>query len=202
MIDYQKGKIYKIVCDEEPELVYYGSTCEILSNRMSAHRASYKRNQAGLFNNITSFQIIKYPTSQIVLVENYPCQNKEELNARERWWIENNQCVNKNRPGIFLEKGLKEYHIQYGKEYYKKYAAKAKEYYVKNKEKITNHAKEHIKCECGAEYARAGKTQHRKTAKHANLMEVKALTDEINAMMLIDAPDMIVETVLVPNAAT
>jgi hypothetical protein len=35
-----------------------------------------------------------------VLVENYPCNSKDELKARERYYIENNDCVNINVPTI------------------------------------------------------------------------------------------------------
>jgi hypothetical protein len=34
----------------------------------------------------------------IILVENYPCNNKYELEAKERWYIENNDSINKNIP--------------------------------------------------------------------------------------------------------
>ena len=32
---------------------------------------------------------------KIELVENYACNSKEELNAREGFYIQNNECVNK-----------------------------------------------------------------------------------------------------------
>jgi hypothetical protein len=32
------------------------------------------------------------------LVENYSCNSKKELETRERYYIENNECVNKNMP--------------------------------------------------------------------------------------------------------
>ena len=154
---------------------------------------------------------MKYDSAEIVLVENYACNSKEELNARERHWIDTNQCVNKNRPGALLAKGVKQYHIDYHKdnaekilnyqaEYRKnnadaikakrpKYAAKAKEYYVANKANILAHANQKLPCECGGEYSRAGKTQHYKTSKHDRKMQQKAITDEMNALMLIDAPE-------------
>lgn len=219
MSDFQNGKIYKITCDEEPELIYYGSTCDNLDIRMSVHKAQFKRNENGRkVIGLTSFQILKYPSSQISLVENFPCNSKEELNVRECWYIENHPCVNKNKPGVFLAKGIKQYHVDYAKEnsekilayqaeYRKKnaekikanrpkYAAKAKEYYTKNKDKILEQAKAKETCECGVKFVKAGKTQHLRTAKHARLMEEKALVDEMNSLMLIDAPDMMVEPVM------
>lgn len=210
MPDYSKGKIYKIVCDDEPHLVYYGSTCEALSCRMAAHRAQYRQyTTKAKGNNITSYQIMKYESAIIILVENYPCKNKEELNARERHWIDTHPCVNKNRPGAFLTKGVKQYHADYRTdnaekiqnyqtEYRKinaeaikakrpKYAAKAKEYYAAHKAQIIAHANQKVQCECGGEYSYAGKTQHYRTAKHARKMKQKAINDEIAEIMLIDA---------------
>lgn len=35
---------------------------------------------------------------EIVLLESVNCNSKEELLARERWFIENNKCVNKYIP--------------------------------------------------------------------------------------------------------
>jgi len=41
MPDYQKGKIYKIVCNETG-LVYIGSTTQALSQRLQGHKKNYK----------------------------------------------------------------------------------------------------------------------------------------------------------------
>jgi len=49
--------------------------------------------------NITSYEILKNNNYQILLVENYPCNNIDELRKQERFYIENNDCVNKNIPG-------------------------------------------------------------------------------------------------------
>ena len=41
----------------------------------------------------TSYQIMKHEDCQIVLIEMYPCNTKYELEARERYHIENTKCV-------------------------------------------------------------------------------------------------------------
>jgi hypothetical protein len=96
---YSKAKIYKIV-DNTSRKVYVGSTCEdTLAKRLSKHVDSYKRHLKGNYNNVTSFQILSNENYDIILIENYPCNNKDELRARERYWIENTDfCVNKNIP--------------------------------------------------------------------------------------------------------
>jgi hypothetical protein len=36
---------------------------------------------------------------EIIWVEDFPCERKDQLKARERYYIENRVCVNKNVPG-------------------------------------------------------------------------------------------------------
>ena len=94
---YQRGKIYKLISNETND-VYYGSTIEDkLTNRLSGHRKNYKQFLNGKCSHITSFEIIKFDNAKIILVENYPCNTKYELLAREQQYIDNNVCVNKQR---------------------------------------------------------------------------------------------------------
>ena len=82
---YQNGKIYKIlnIVDDD---VYVGSTCQSLSQRMSKHRWSMKTNHhTGMLNDkINEHGIDAF---YIELIEDYPCDNKEQLNAREGYHI-------------------------------------------------------------------------------------------------------------------
>ena len=41
MVNYQNGKIYKII-DYTNDNIYIGSTCEKLCRRIQKHKASYK----------------------------------------------------------------------------------------------------------------------------------------------------------------
>ena len=55
----------------------------------------------------------------IILLEE--CQNitnKDQLHARERFYIDSLECVNKYRPGVYKELGQKEYMKQQNKQYY------------------------------------------------------------------------------------
>lgn len=98
MVNYQNSKIYKLVSNVTTD-VYYGSTCCRLSDRLSAHSIAYKRYLNGKGGRYTCFKLFAAGPVQIVLVESWPCNSKNELHARERHWIENNACVNKNLPG-------------------------------------------------------------------------------------------------------
>ena len=57
MVNYQLGKVYKIV-DNTNGNIYIGSTCEpYLSNRLGGHRTCYQRYLKGLYGFVTSFEI-------------------------------------------------------------------------------------------------------------------------------------------------
>ena len=164
MSKYNNSKIYRIVCNNTG-LVYYGSTTQkYLSNRLSQHRK---------YQNCSSKKIIDEGNYEILLVENVDCNSKDELRARERFYIENNECVNKNIPG----RTKKEYQKKYQKEYAKKYQKyrtenkeKIKEYHKKyrteNKEKISERNKEKLTCSCGSIFRKKDKARHERTQKH------------------------------------
>lgn len=90
-----KGIIYKIVCNETGE-VYYGSTTnKYLCNRMAQHKSSFKRFQNGTHSYMSSFQIIERGNYSYSLIETVECEDRIYLEQRERYYIENNECVNK-----------------------------------------------------------------------------------------------------------
>ena len=122
VVDYQNSKIYKIINDALPDLVYYGSTVNTLSKRFGQHKK-----KSNICSSKQLFDCDVKP--QIFLVESFPCNSKDELKAKERWYIENNVCVNKNIPN----RTSTEYYID-NKE---KILENQKQYYEDNKEKIT-----------------------------------------------------------------
>lgn len=159
MVNYQNGKIYKIVSNVTDD-VYIGSTCEKLSQRLAKHRANYKLYLNGKCNYVTSIKIIETGDYDIILIENYPCETKEELHARERFHIENNNCVNKCIPGRKPKESKIEYYNN-NKEYFKEYR---KEYYNENMEQIKLKNSEKITCEiCGKTYTRNHKLRHQRS---------------------------------------
>jgi len=89
------GRIYRIVSDSTAD-VYVGSTKESLSRRFGQHKADYKRYQAGRFNYVSSFDILKFEDARIELLsEIYDGENIKKV---EQYWMENTtNCINKNR---------------------------------------------------------------------------------------------------------
>eukprot|EP01038_Epipyxis_sp_PR26KG_P018839 gene18839-26674_t len=103
---------------EEENKYQRGSTCEPkLARRLAKHRGHY----------------IEY------LDENYPCNNIDELRARERYHVERIKCVNKNIPGRKREEYRKGYY-ENNKEHIKEVT---KVYVQKNMEKIKENKKQY-----------------------------------------------------------
>lgn len=171
MRNYREGKIYKIECNLTPE-VYYGSTTKSLSHRMWTHKNRRR---------CSSKQIIDRGNYTVKIVEYYPCDSKIELEARERWWIENNVCINKRIPtrtkiqfyadNIEL---MRERNKNYNKNNKEKIQAQKKIYRENNKQKIANQQKEKIQCECGCIVTKRTLDRHKLTTKHLKLINNKA----------------------------
>ena len=97
MVNYQESKIYKIVCNTTG-LVYYGSTTRDLRIRLWGHIGTTKKTKEIGKMLCSSCKVIENDNYEIFLVENYPCNNQEELRIRENFYIVNNECVNKYIP--------------------------------------------------------------------------------------------------------
>lgn len=99
MPNYQLGKIYRIEQKVGGGECYVGSTTKkYLAQRWNDHKQQYKQWQAGKIRKISSFDLFdKYDAEncQIILIENHPCNTKDELRMREDHWIKNTpNCVN------------------------------------------------------------------------------------------------------------
>ena len=169
MPNYLNGKIY-IIRSPNTEEVYIGSTTQSLAKRMGEHKQL--RKQRGT----TSIKIFEAGNAYIELVEEYPCQNKEQLNKREGEIMRQTEnCVNKCIAG----RTIKEYRVD-NKEVL---SEKAKEWREINKDLINQNNKkyrenniEKIKayksklfvCECGEEITISHKSRHLKSKKHTD----------------------------------
>lgn len=102
---YENSKVYKLYDNTNGDC-YYGSTVQSLAKRLAVHKSSAKKEGKG---KCKSKSIILNGDYNISLVEEVNCQNKEQLIARERYYIENNDCVNKNIPGRTRQETQKAY---------------------------------------------------------------------------------------------
>jgi hypothetical protein len=188
MLDYSKGKIYKIVCDATDE-IYVGSTIAPLYKRLSVH----KRQRPGR-HSTTSISLFEKGNCEIILIEDYPCERKEQLHSRERYWIENlENVINKCRPTRTIKEWAednKEHLDIYRKEYYEtnkeKRKVDRKKNYENNRERDIKRAtewnkqniekrREKILCEvCGELKAKTAIRRHQQSIKcrnHTNLQD-------------------------------
>ena len=143
------GLIYKIT-DNTCGSVYYGSTTQTISRRMKGHRSQYKAWVGGKGYNCKSFDILKNNDYSCSLVEQVECENKVGLLQRERWWIENNECINKNIPARSREERkeqvkeydqtnkeqIREYNKQYRQQHQEQICERRRQHYQQNKERI------------------------------------------------------------------
>ena len=159
-----KGSIYCIRTHKNTN-IYIGSTTQKLCNRMSGHRASYKKWLSGSNKYTTSYEILKYGDAYIELIIDVEYDNKQDLFKIEGKYIREMECVNKMIAGRTTNEWVidnKEYHTKKCAEYYiankdiikqtsKKYSLehsstikeKKKEYYNKNYDDIQAKLKEY-----------------------------------------------------------
>ena len=171
MPDYQKSKIYKLVSDHTDE-IYIGSTIQKLCYRLSGHASDFRKGK----NKCTSKKLFELGKVKIVLIENCPCDSKEELLKRERHYIETMVCVNKYIPGRSMAENYqdkKEHYQKKSKEYKLKNKDKIKEYRLKNIDTIKERKKVRTICDCGLDVNKEHIARHKKTKNHIKLMESK-----------------------------
>ena len=177
---YSKGKIYRLVCNTTGNQ-YIGSTVQSLSQRLGNHKALYKRFIEGkITKKSTSFSILSENNFEMILIEEFACENKNQLERRERHFIETMECVNKNKPAQTREE-LLEYQRQYAKDHQEERAKSQRDYYQKHKEEYIEYHQQYRKdhkeesttltrCECGGQYQHKHKSEHFKSIKHTSYL--------------------------------
>ena len=179
-MDYSKGKIYRLVCNTTGQQ-YIGSTVQSLSQRLGGHKKDFKRFSDGKeTDKLTAFSILSENNFEMILIEDYPCENKNQLERRERNFIETMECVNKYKPAQTREERI-EYNRQYHKDHQDELAKSQRDYYQDHKEEIDKRNKQYSKdhkekltaltiCECGGKYQHKYKAKHFKTFKHTSIL--------------------------------
>lgn len=191
MSKYQNSKIYKLVSPHTDE-IYIGSTVQRLCHRLSGHKRDCREGKI-----CTNKKLFELGGVKIILIEEFPCDNKEQLLKRERHHIENNECLNIQIPGRTRKEYYQEHKehlskkskIRYennkeeiaekGKEYREKnqeeIKQKKKEYREKNKDKIKKRKLEKKICECGSTYSHCQFARHKKSIKHQSYLSNKSI---------------------------
>ena len=147
-MDTANSIIYKISCNVTGK-VYYGSTKSSLNMRLNNHRSDK--------NTCKSKEVLENGNYKVEVVEKLENSTKKFRNERERFYIENNNCVNK-----YLPRNL----CRDSKEYFN-------DYYHQTKEKVL--------CSCGRMVNQRNKAKHLKSKIHAKgiLHDIKDLEKNI-----------------------
>ena len=190
MPNYQNARIYALKSNQTDN-IYIGSTCQkYLCQRKCQHMVKHRRLKNGKSKQrCASFKICEYDDMYIELIENYPCDTKEELFQREGELIrETENCVNYRIAGR-TKKQYTEDNKEKVEEYQKQYQidhqerikeqkrlnhlknkesrnALSKAYYEKNKEAQLARQSVKYTCGCGKTLTTGKKSRHAKSQKH------------------------------------
>ena len=147
MADYSRGKIYRVTCNNTGNQ-YIGSTTALrLSQRLAEHKSKFKRGEG-----TSCDTIIGGGNYKIFLIEDFPCQNKDQLRQRERYYQENLDCINKNKSITSTEEKS---------EYNRRYTSLHRERYLELNKIVKL-------CECGSEVQTGHYARHKESKKHLN----------------------------------
>jgi hypothetical protein len=136
-MNYQNGKIYKVVNDIDDE-IYVGSTTQTLAKRMAWHRGSCVM-KAKMNRKVYQHMIkLGRDNFRIILLEEYPCNNRMELEQRERYFVENlKPSLNSIVPARTRT------NKEYRRDNVEKIRVQKQKYYEENKNWILEHNKEY-----------------------------------------------------------
>ncbi len=144
VINFNNTVIYKIVCNDILITdLYVGSTTHFI-NRKNTHKSSCNNENSKGYN-LLIYKTIRnnggWNNWAMIEIEKYPCNDRNEQHARERYWYEELQAkLNKNNPHITQtsESALKwrsnntEQYKEYQKIYHKTHKKKYQKEYFKN----------------------------------------------------------------------
>lgn len=175
-IDYSKTQMYKLKHknDYDDENVYVGHTTNWIQRKTNHKKCC--SNEYSKEYNAKNYQFIRanggWEEWEMVLIENYPCNNNIEARAREEYL----RCNFNAQLNMVRALRTKEEHIEIRKAYYENNKEERKEYnrqYWRNSKEIPseNKKKEKIICECGCILAKMNMKDHLKTQKHIDLIK-------------------------------
>ena len=177
-MDYSKTNIYKIVCNDLTiKDCYVGHTTD-MTKRKCCHKSNCN-NEKSKYHNYKIYQIIRenggWENWNMVLVEEFPCEDKYQACKRERdVYEELGAKLNTYRPYATQEdnkekcKEYREKHKQYYQEYRVEHRAEIKE---KRKEKDEKR-KEKVECEyCAKLLSNSSMSYHIKICKSKPVKE-------------------------------
>lgn len=151
---FNSSKVYALRCLETDQ-IYVGSTVQDLAMRHKQHQIAYKSHtKGGRYSYCSSFEIVKYLSCEIELLEDVNCESRQELETFEKYHIESNNTVNLNTPGRSPDekKAVKKIH---------------------NERTNAQRPTEQCECPCSGFYTYSNHCAHLRTAKHQSYEQKK-----------------------------
>lgn len=131
MVNYKNGKLYKLTNSVNDD-IYIGSTAETtLARRMTNHRKDAKTRKSYLYQQM---RLIGIENFKIVLLEDYPCENKDQLRAKEDEWIQRLKPKLNQVRAYRTDEELRDYKAQYYNEHKDKLLNQSIKYYEEHKD--------------------------------------------------------------------
>jgi hypothetical protein len=182
-IDYSKTIMYKIVPNDlNISECYIGHTINF-TNRKRLHKCRCNNQKTEGYN----FKVYKtirdnggWDNWSMVLVESYPCSNRLEAAARERYWYENlNGNLNSQVPNTTHNESVKNWKNNNPEKVLLQAKKDCAIYRKKNTKKIN--------CDCGGRYTILNKSTHLKSKKHLkffsnNIVNASDKTEETETL--------------------
>ena len=174
-----KGKIYSIRNYIDTD-IYVGSTYQALSKRMTDHRRSINNTRDKhmlLYCKMREFGVENF---YIELLEEYECENKEQLRAKEGEYIRTMGSLNRRIEGRTIKEWrddnkdhLKEQKQKYYQANKESLLSKSKEYVSQNKQKTVEYQTQYreLHKEGAQEYKRNWFQEHKDTLLQKCLCE-------------------------------
>ena len=131
---YSKAVIYKIYNIDEPEKFYVGSTANSIWRRFYNHKAMSKKCKSFFYTEVNRIGWDKF---KIEVIENFPCNNKQELFAEEERIRSETKAYYNTLRAYITEEQRANYYSQHKEERY--------QYRTQHKQEITKYQKKYYK---------------------------------------------------------
>lgn len=156
MPDYSLTKIYKLISNYTDKVYAGHTTYRLLSQRLSKHKAQFKRWLKNSKKYCASYELFKLGHVEIVLLESYPCDNFDEARMKEQEWIDmlGEKCLNMRHAFITKEE-LKQLKQQQNQQYWNDH-----------KEEIKQREQQPHSCLCGGRYTHTHQARHFCSKQH------------------------------------
>ena len=153
------GRIYKIIHNQS-NLVYVGSTFNLLRQKWAQHKKDYKKGR--IISIYTYFKKYGIENFKMILIKEYQVEDRAHMEAYGQLWINKLKPINKKDVFSMLKKQKAK---RRNKEYYEKNREKRKKYREDNKDKIKAYRRLKGICDgCGKVMRKDSIKRHKETA--------------------------------------